>query len=210
MQRIAQSLAALLFCIALASCADNIRQAPLQVDDESLDDTGHIGLLAVHITTDKTRLKLRGLSVHDAAGELIVIPFFDNVFLKSKALPLKMSDDFVQQIAVLDLEPGTYTVTKLDLASLNDRGAQSSSWSHTLQEPAMIRVAEQRVSYLGRLTLKREFYVVELGDESAVSVKQAQNTAVFSSEYEADTAWARELYRALEGETIVDTSARGD
>ena len=149
--------------------------------------------MSVHVRPASAGLKLRGMVAESSGGKRNhVFSFFDNAILKSKALPYVVAEDTVEHLVLLDLPPGDYAIRKIDFTSLGDGSANSIVMRHALDRPVRFRVAEDRVSYLGRLLL-------DISEPKVVDVVVRQNPTSVAPDYEQ-----------LAGQVAVDTADAGD
>jgi hypothetical protein len=167
--------------------------------------------MSVHVRPASAGLKLRGIVADSAGGErTYVFSFFNNLILKSKALPYVVAEDAVEHLVLLDLPPGEYAIRKIDFTSLGDGSANSLVMSHALDRPVRFRVTADKVIYLGRLLL-------DIGERRVVDVVVRQAPASVAADYEKlegmvsvgtadakdeDIALLKQRYPAIAGQMI--------
>ena len=225
MTRFIAKLLYLLACTVLcAGCApDRLRTQGLQIGAGSLASVKDpLLVLAVHVAPVQANLKLRGLVVRDlATNEPYVFSFFDNVVLGSRAIPHTIVENSVRQLALLELPRGKYAIAKIDLALRSD--AKSLVFQE-LEAPIDFVVANDRVTYLGRLSIDITGVTVSglttptttytFPVDSTINIYTTVQNVVahwslaVSSAASEDLAIARSRYPALANQDIAQGSMR--
>lgn len=144
-----------------AGCAtpDRVSGHILQPTDRELPAyQDNLVILDVRVESDIGALKLRDVDLRNVdTGLPWRIALFDNVFMKTQALPFEERDGAIYHTIVTDMPAGTYEIDTLEFQDYiaNLAGPDTSrKLVHQLTEPLMFEVQQSaQPQYLGTLNL---------------------------------------------------------
>ncbi len=150
----------LLCVLAIAGCSSlaHVEKQALPIGAEDLKSIKEqLVMMSVRIRPATTGLQVNGmLATHVETGKLYNFSFNTGYTIGSaRKQPFTLIDDTVEQLVLLDLPAGTYSVMQVFFGFAHSASV-SDALRHQLERPIQFQISRADVTYLGRLTMNVE------------------------------------------------------